>query len=92
MKKRPLFCVGELVGVENTSIPELNTPRAEVTNYKYNFEVFSTITENTYVDVHAYQTSKTEDYWLTQECLYKLPPDERLSFEECLESLMGIEA
>jgi len=82
---RPKFCVGEQVKLVSESSPQCNREKTEVTGVKY---------ENGTYKGWAYETPEAilidTSIWcpsFREKCLRKIPPDERLSFDEMMSKL-----
>jgi len=84
MKPTPKFAVGEEVGVHCHSIPDI--PRTEVTSVKWYNKFglrFATYSEPEYVKGWVYQVTAEPGRFAKEEQLFKLPPEDRTSWEDC---------
>lgn len=85
MNKPPRFCVGEEVYARYKTMPHTRT---EILNSEFMPEVriwYGTEFED-YNNVWLYQTAETIDdgYWLVEHRIDKLPPEDRISWEDTL--------
>jgi hypothetical protein len=83
----PKFVVGEEVFAAYESIAPTNT---EITNRRF-YKTFTWSDRETVNNVWVYKTIETDllnessvyNHWVSEERLHKLPPEDRISWEDC---------
>lgn len=75
----PKFVVGEQVFAKYDTIPSTKT---EITNRKF-YKSFTWTDGDVFTNVWIYQTLECKSPRVREEQLQKLPPEDRISWEDC---------